>query len=150
MLVELYLKMFRADLAEKQLKVMKGIDEDAVLTMLATAQVNLAPVSSRSECHACSSDVVTLFCVLGCVQNSTKIQDAIYIYEELIDKYGGTLFLLNGIAVAKMQMGLFEEAETALQDSLTKNTSDADTLANLIVVSQHLDRPQEVINRYLK
>lgn len=124
MLVELYLKMFRADLAEKQLKVMKGIDEDAVLTMLATAQVNLAP-------------------------NSTKIQDAIYIYEELIDKYGGTLFLLNGIAVAKMQMGLFEEAETALQDSLTKNTSDADTLANLIVVSQHLDRPQEVINRYL-
>lgn len=87
---------------------------------------------------------------LDCVQNSTKIQDAIYIYEELIDKYGGTLFLLNGIAVAKMQMGLFEEAETALQDSLTKNTSDADTLANLIVVSQHLDRPQEVINRYLK
>lgn len=58
--------------------------------------------------------------------------------------------MLNGIAVAKMQMGLFEEAETALQDSLTKNTSDADTLANLIVVSQHLDRPQEVINRYLK
>jgi hypothetical protein len=48
MLVELYLKMFRADLAEKQLKVMKGIDEDAVLTMLATAQVNLAPVSARS------------------------------------------------------------------------------------------------------
>lgn len=44
MLVELYLKMFRSDLAEKQLKVMKGIDEDAVLTMLATAQVNLAPV----------------------------------------------------------------------------------------------------------
>lgn len=48
MLVELYLKMFRADLAEKQLKVMKGIDEDAVLTMLATAQVNLAPVSNRT------------------------------------------------------------------------------------------------------
>lgn len=124
MLVELYLKMFRSDLAEKQLKVMKGIDEDAVLTMLATAQVNLAP-------------------------NSTKIQDAIYIYEELIDKYGGTLFLLNGIAVAKMQMGLFEEAESALQDSLTKNTSDADTIANLIIVSHHLDRPQEVINRYM-
>jgi coatomer protein complex subunit epsilon len=124
MLVELYLKMFRSDLAEKQLKVMKGIDEDAVLTMLASAQVNLSP-------------------------NSTKIQDAIYIYEELIDKYGGTLFLLNGIAVAKMQMGLFEEAESALQDSLTKNTSDADTLANLIIVSHHLDRPQEVINRYM-
>lgn len=44
MLVELYLKMFRADLAEKQLKVMKGIDEDAVLTMLATSQLHLAPV----------------------------------------------------------------------------------------------------------
>lgn len=45
MLVELYLKMFRADLAEKQLKVMKSIDEDAVLTMLASAQLHMVPVS---------------------------------------------------------------------------------------------------------
>lgn len=49
-----------------------------------------------------------------------------------------------------MHLGLFEEAETSLQDSLAKNPSDADTLANLIVVSQHLDRSPEVVNRYLK
>lgn len=73
-----------------------------------------------------------------------------YIYEELIDKYGATLLLLNGIAVAKMQLGLFEEAETSLQDSLAKNPSDPDALANLIVVSHHLDRSPEVINRYYK
>jgi hypothetical protein len=37
-----------------------------------------------------------------------------------MDKYGGSMLLLNGIAVAKMQLGLFEEAETTLQDSLSK------------------------------
>ncbi len=78
------------------------------------------------------------------------MQDAVYIYEELVDKYGGSLLLLNGLAVAKMHLGLFEEAETTLQDSLAKSAGDADTLANLVVVSQHLDRPPEVINRYLK
>jgi hypothetical protein len=29
-------------------------------------------------------------------------QDAAYIYEELIDKYGGSAILLNGLSVAKM------------------------------------------------
>ena len=47
-------------------------------------------------------------------------QDASYIYEELIDKYGGSPLLLNGLAVAKMQQGLFEEAETFLQQALLK------------------------------
>ena len=47
-------------------------------------------------------------------------QDASYIYEELIDKYGGSPLLLNGLAVAKMQQGLFEEAETFLQQDLLK------------------------------
>jgi len=32
-------------------------------------------------------------------------QDAAYIYDELIDKYGGSSLLLNGLAVAKMHQG---------------------------------------------
>lgn len=49
-----------------------------------------------------------------------------------------------------MQAGNFEEAEINLQEALTKGNSDADSLANIIIVSQHLHRPQEVINRYLR
>lgn len=124
MLVQLYLKMFRTDLAEKELKTMKSQDEDSVLTMLASAWINLSP-------------------------GSTKVQDAVYVYEELIDKYGSSVMLLNGVAVGKMQLGLFEEAETALQEALTKASNDPDSLANIIVVANHLGRPQEVINRYI-
>ena len=51
-----------------------------------------------------------------------KAQDAAYIYEELIDKYGASATLLNGLAVSKMHQGQFEEAETNLQEALTKVT----------------------------
>jgi hypothetical protein len=38
----------------------------------------------------------------------------------LIDKYGASATLLNGLAVSKMHQGLFEEAEASLQEALTK------------------------------
>lgn len=58
--------------------------------------------------------------------------------------------LLNSLAVAKMHLSLFEEAETSLQEALNKSPSDADTLANLIVVSHHLHRSKEIINRFTR
>lgn len=103
--------------------------------------------------------------------------------------------LLNGVAVAKMSQGLFEEAESSLKEALSRvsnNTfihfdfhslfstndtypasslfdlrspnrlyflrlptshqspSDPDSLANIISVSYHLNRPQDVINRYMR
>lgn len=120
--MQLYLRIFRVDLAQKQLKTMKSLDEDSALTMLATAWVHMAP-------------------------GQAKAQEAVYIYEELIDKYGSSTMLLNGLAVSKMHLGLFEEAEVALQEALTKNGSDPDTLANLIVVAHHLHRSADVIKR---
>ena len=48
-----------------------------------------------------------------------------------------------------MHCGEFAEAETVLQDALSKAAGDADTLANLIVVCQHLRRPEDVVKRYL-
>jgi len=124
-LVQIYLRMDRLDLAQQQLKAMKTLDEDHILTGLATAWIHL-------------------------YSGIAKAQEAAYIYEELIDKFGGSALLLNGLAVSKLHLAQYDEAETVLQEALTKAPSDPDSLANLIVVSQHLSRPAEVINRYLR
>jgi coatomer protein complex subunit epsilon len=120
---QIYLRMDRLDLAQKQLKSMRSIDEDSTLTQLATAWVHLATPG--------------------------KAQDASYIYEELSDKHGASALLLNGLAVSKMHQAAFEEAETLLQEAIGKSPSDPDSLANLVAVSQHLQRAPEVIARYL-
>lgn len=95
MLVQLHLKIHRADLAANVVKQMKSLDEDGALTMLATAWVNIS-------------------------LSPSKAQDAVYIFEELIDKYNSSTMLLNGLAVAKMHLGYFEEAEVALKEAINK------------------------------
>lgn len=120
--IQIYLRMDRLDLAQGILKSLKSSDEDHVLTMLATAWIHL-------------------------YTGSAKAQESSYIYDELIDKYGGSAMLLNGLAVSKMHQAQFDEAEQLLQDALTKAPGDADTLANLIVVGNHLQRPADVIAR---
>jgi coatomer protein complex subunit epsilon len=124
MLVQLYLRMDRVDIAQKQVMKMKQIDEDCTLTTMAQAWVNLA-------------------------SQPQKAQEAAYIYEELSDKYGASCMLLNGQAAAKMHLGAYDEAETLLTDALNKNPGDNDTLANLIVVGQHISRDEEITQRYL-
>lgn len=118
------LKIDRVDLAQKQLQQMKSTDEDNPLTLLASCWVNMT---------------------LG----GAKCQEASYAYEELIDKYGATCTLLNGLAVSKMHQGLYEEAEANLQEALLKSPGDADTLANLISVSHHMKKSEDFINRLL-
>lgn len=119
--VQIYLKMFRNDHAEKQLKLMQQIDEDHTLTQLANAWLNLA---------------------LG----GAKVQEAYYIFQDFCDRYVQTPLLLNGKAVSCMHMGRFDEAETVLLEALNKDAKDPDTLANLVVCSLHLNK---AASRYL-
>lgn len=44
--VQIYLKMYRSEHAEKQLRLMQQIDEDHTLTQLANAWLNLAVVNA--------------------------------------------------------------------------------------------------------
>ncbi|PKI75239.1 coatomer subunit epsilon-1 [Punica granatum] len=118
---QIFLKMYRSDYAEKQLRIMQQVDEDHTLTQLANAWLDLAVGGS-------------------------KIQEAYLIFQDFSEKYQMTGLILNGKAVCSMHMGNFDEAETLLLEALNKDTKDPETLANLVVCSLHLGKSP---SRYL-
>lgn len=106
------------------MKQLQETDEDATLTQLAQAWLNIE---------------------IG----GEKLQDAYYVFQDFSDKFSPSIQLLNSQAVCNIGLGKYTEAAEVLRDCLERSSNDYDTLSNLIVVSQHTERPNESQHRHL-
>lgn len=121
--VQVLLKMDRVDVAQKEVATMQSIDEDATLTQLATAWTHLS-------------------------KGGENVQEAVYIYQDLLERHGATDSILNGMAVCHLAMGKSDESERVLKEALTKNPNCATTLINVICSSKYVNKPAELVSRY--
>jgi coatomer protein complex subunit epsilon len=110
--VQCYLSMNCEELAQKELQRMKKLDDDASITQLSTAWFQL-------------------------YKGGTESAEALYIFQELAEKYGETSLLLNGQAASLLHQGKFVEAEDLLHRALQLDSNDCDVLVNLVVALSH-------------
>lgn len=125
MILQIYLKLDRLDLAKQQLSALKQKDEDAVLTQLCSVYVSLATGSSGAG-------------------------DAVHVLNSLTEQYGASPFLLNLMAAGLMLQGEYAAAETKLQECLRdfNEVVIPDTLVNMIVCSvQQNKSPDEFLGQ---
>uniref|UniRef100_A0A914H8K9 Coatomer subunit epsilon n=1 Tax=Globodera rostochiensis TaxID=31243 RepID=A0A914H8K9_GLORO len=122
--VQCLLKLCRGDLAAKEVKRMQETDEDATITQLAQAWLNMA-------------------------MGRDKLKDAFYIYQEMLDKYGATPLLLTSQAACLIMQQKYEEAEKLLLSAQERDPNNADVLVALFAVSQFLGKPIEMSSRYM-
>uniref|UniRef100_A0A7S2XA61 Coatomer subunit epsilon n=1 Tax=Lotharella oceanica TaxID=641309 RepID=A0A7S2XA61_9EUKA len=127
--VQILLSIDRADLAQQHLKKMVEVDEDDTLTQLATAWVNV-------------------------VQGGSKWSEALDTYQDLQEKFGSSILLLNSIAVCQIHQKLYSEAlstlgaarDLALKMKIKINT---DTYINTMICLHHMRKAPEAIQRIM-
>lgn len=118
------IKMNKRKLAIAEVKKMNQIDEDATLSQLANA-------------------LVTAFGACG------KVKDALYIYNEMADKYGRTTDLEMHQAVVAILTKDYDAAEELLESALERDSKDADVLINSLVAAQLNDKDDDVVERLI-
>lgn len=118
------LNMSRVDLAKQVLQTMQEKDDDATLTQLSQAWLNIQ---------------------LG----GEKLQDAFFIFQDFCDKFSPSLLLLNGQAVCYIGQQKYDDAENVLRECLNRDPNNYDALINLLALSQQKEKTNSQFNRYL-
>lgn len=121
--VQVLVMMDRLDVADKECEAMQSIDEDHTLTQLATAWTHVSAGGDR-------------------------VQEALYIFQDLLERHGATDAILNGIAACHIAAGKSDDAERVLSEALTKNPNCDTSLVNVICSSAYRNKPTELIARY--
>ena len=121
--IQILLQIGRVDMAERELQSMHKMDEDATLTQITTAWVQMA-------------------------SNGEKLQEAHFIFQEMADKFGSTVQLQNASATFHMILGDFDAAENILNRAVNQNNNDANSLANMITCLPHTGKSSDLVNRY--
>ncbi len=128
--IQILLSMDRIDLAKAELKKMNSIEEDDTLTQLATAWIFVA-------------------------EGGTKIGEAQEIYQDLQERYGASVVVLNSLAVCQIAQqnysGAIQSLNAARGLSAKKKTPiSPDTYINTIVCLQYLRESPERIQNITK
>lgn len=121
--VHLYLQLDRADLAQKNVQVMLGLEDDDCMTLLCSAWVAIAQ------------------------GQETKLEQAKLNLEEVIERWGPSVVAYNALASCAMLLkdwtaafGFLKRArETAKK---MNQITPAETLLNTAVCLQHLNKPR--------
>ncbi|TFB04368.1 Coatomer subunit epsilon [Trichoderma ghanense] len=111
LIVQIHLQQNRTDLALKEVTAARRWAQDSLLVNLAEAWV-------------------------GARVGGEKYQQAFYVYEELAQ--GSSTFSIQSLvaqAVCEIHLGRLEEAQSALEQALQKEPSNAEGIANLVVLN---------------
>lgn len=127
--VQIYLKIDRVDLAQKAAASMAEVDDDDVLTQLATSWLYIA---------------------LG----GEKVTEASFLLQELVDKFGPSVSVLSSQAVCQLHLGNMNEANSFLKQARSMalqqgNKVDSATLVNFIVCLQNQRKSQDIIDKII-
>lgn len=128
MLVQIFLAVGRPDTSEQELRAMQRADDDATWTQLSSAAVTCASPKSSAD----------------------ALSEAQQIYQELADRFGPTAKLLNGLAICQILQGDYVNAERTLQQALEKESTNGDTLANIVCNSFQLGKSSEFVERQMR
>ena len=122
--VQILIKMDRVDAAKEVVTVMREIDEDNTLTQLAAAWTYVA-------------------------EGGKDVEEALSIYQDLLERHGATDPILNGMATCHLSLGQYDEADRVLQEALAKDQNVAATLINSVVCAKYRNKHSELVQRYL-
>eukprot|EP00455_Lapot_gusevi_P043849 TRINITY_DN539_c0_g1_i1.p1 TRINITY_DN539_c0_g1~~TRINITY_DN539_c0_g1_i1.p1 ORF type:complete len:182 (+),score=80.98 TRINITY_DN539_c0_g1_i1:84-548(+) len=118
--------MNRVDLAEKQVRAMQEVDDEDTLTQLCAAWVGIA------------------------IATESKVTESYMILQELVEKFGPSVLVVNSLAVCQLHLRKYNEAFDLLKEARELALSSGqrvspDTLMNTIICMQHLKKSPELI-----